>query len=770
MSFVLGLLFVLTAAAVMCVLPIVSLVRVTRLLAELNALRARVSLLEEELRLAAVAQPRPATDGERSGLGAREPEQAPTVPFEPVPAVLAPSEPAAAVASAHVNLPPLPSPVQPAAIHTASDVEAAIGGRLLLYAGVVVFVLGIGFFVKYAFEHEWITPTLRVALGAICGLAFIAGGLQLARRGYDTYGNILIGGGLAALYLSAYAAFQFYDLIGRTSASVLLIAITAAAATLADRQRHQGLAIMAVGGGFLTPFLVGGTTDAQLTLFSYVALLIAGTMVLAHRRDWPALHVVSYALTLLTVAAWADIHYRPWKYLRTEAFLTLYCLMFLVILRVSRRSESPLRDVSRFLLWSAPVIYHLASIAILSRHDIALPVYLILFALAGVAWSARTDRAWLRLAVWIAAILPFLGWSDAHGAPRWLLPSTATLGALFLMPLVAQVDRVTRWSATLKGADLVLLHLNALGTFYASWFVLEDLAMSWVPRIGVALALVHAAVARWLYPRPATLGEADARGVGGTELTSSLHALAAAFALVAATVAVEFDGRWVTAAWAAEGAAIMWIGLRVRREWFRFCGAALLGVAALRWMALSAAETPADFRLIWNESFALGGWIIALVYALAWWHAREPALPAESHGPSVAALLIGASILTTVLLTTQNGSYWEVRGATMADATFAEQLTLSVLWALYAGTLIAVGIRQRYAPIRYMAIALIGLTTTKVFLVDLSGLEGIYRVLGLLAVGAILLIVSFLYQRTRAASAVPPEPAVSGEATSPTQT
>ena len=106
----------------------------------------------------------------------------------------------------------------------------------------------------------------------------------------------------------------------------------------------------------------------------------------------------------------------------------------------------------------------------------------------------------------------------------------------------------------------------------------------------------------------------------------------------------------------------------------------------------------------------------------------------------------------------------------MADATFAEQLTLSVLWALYAGTLIAVGIRQRYAPIRYMAIALIGLTTTKVFLVDLSGLEGIYRVLGLLAVGAILLIVSFLYQRARAASAGPPETAVSGEATSPTQT
>jgi uncharacterized membrane protein len=35
----------------------------------------------------------------------------------------------------------------------------------------------------------------------------------------------------------------------------------------------------------------------------------------------------------------------------------------------------------------------------------------------------------------------------------------------------------------------------------------------------------------------------------------------------------------------------------------------------------------------------------------------------------------------------------------------------------------------------------------KVFVADLSGLEGIYRVLGLLVVGTILLLVSFLYQR-----------------------
>jgi uncharacterized membrane protein len=115
----------------------------------------------------------------------------------------------------------------------------------------------------------------------------------------------------------------------------------------------------------------------------------------------------------------------------------------------------------------------------------------------------------------------------------------------------------------------------------------------------------------------------------------------------------------------------------------------------------------------------------------------------------VATLLVAASALTVVLLSGQNASYWDLQGSTSADATFAEGLALSLIWAFYAALLIIVGIRRDYAPIRYAAMVLFGLTIAKVFLVDLSGLEGIYRVLGLLAVGTVLLVVSFLYQRRR---------------------
>ncbi len=148
----------------------------------------------------------------------------------------------------------------------------------------------------------------------------------------------------------------------------------------------------------------------------------------------------------------------------------------------------------------------------------------------------------------------------------------------------------------------------------------------------------------------------------------------------------------------------------------------------------------------------LGLWLTGLLYVMAWAHHKAaPSLPYRRD--SLATLLIAASIITTITLTAQSESYWQQQGGTSPDATFARGLTLSVLWAAYAGLLIVLGIRKRYPPIRYFAIGLLAITIGKVFLSDLSELEGIYRVLGLLIVGAILLVVSFLYQRvTRAAA------------------
>jgi len=186
------------------------------------------------------------------------------------------------------------------------------------------------------------------------------------------------------------------------------------------------------------------------------------------------------------------------------------------------------------------------------------------------------------------------------------------------------------------------------------------------------------------------------------------------------------------------------------QKWFRAAGIALFAAAIWRWLVFSVPSEPAVFEPLRNETLLLGLWLIALLYVMAWVHHKAQSL---TYRDNVAALLIAASTVTTIAMTVQSESYWQQQGATRPDATFARGLTLSVLWAAYAGLLIVLGIRKQYAPIRYFAIALLAVTIGKVFLSDLSQLEGIYRVLGLLIVGAILLVVSFLYQRVTRAPA-----------------
>src|SRR4029434_756117 len=126
---------------------------------------------------------------------------------------------------------------------------------------------------------------------------------------------------------------NLYMLVGPQVAFAALVVVTMAAAALADRTDSEAIAVVSVCGGFAQRFLVGGRGDQQVSLFSYVALLIAATMYLAHRRRWRWLNVASLALTIVTVAAWGNSYYTDAKYLRTELFLTLYCAMFIDVLR-----------------------------------------------------------------------------------------------------------------------------------------------------------------------------------------------------------------------------------------------------------------------------------------------------------------------------------------------------------------------------------------------------------------------------------------------------
>jgi uncharacterized membrane protein len=115
-----------------------------------------------------------------------------------------------------------------------------------------------------------------------------------------------------------------------------------------------------------------------------------------------------------------------------------------------------------------------------------------------------------------------------------------------------------------------------------------------------------------------------------------------------------------------------------------------------------------------------------------------------------------ANILAIIGLSAEASGYFKaqmetggVLGETFRDLKFARQLSLSVVWTIYGGAMLTVGILRSNRLLRWMALILLGMTIVKVFLVDLASLDTIYRIISFIVLGAILLVVSFLYQRFR---------------------
>lgn len=648
----------------------------------------------------------------------------------------------------------------------AASLEAQIGSNWLLYIGVVAIVVGVAYFEKLAFDNNWIGPAARVIQGAIAGAALFYGGWRFMRTRYRLYGQMIAGGGAAVFYLSIYAAFTLYHLIGRPPAFVFMCVVTAVAAWSADRRRAQGLALMAVGGGFATPFLLSSAAAAQIALFTYEAILIAGTMYLAHRRTWPWLNALSYAFTVLTVLAWASRFYTSSKYLVTEIFLTIFCAMYLYILRESRRSQRTVARLLHAVLHTAPFAYYIASLAILANHPVALLVYLVAATTAGCMAAARmpTIAGIVRLVLLVGVALPLLAWISSHTGRTWLVPALVTSGAIYVIHLIAHFEVTMREEDGLGRSDIAALHANALAAYLAAHWLIDAVDSRATAAAAALFAIWQAMIGAVLINRR--------RG-------HALHFMALAFTFLAVAIAIQFDGVWITIGWAAEGAVLMWLGLHERRNWLRAGGLIVFAMAVAKLLDLQFAQPTIDQTVLLNRRAACGAFVIALLYATTWLHAfagqegrdrrerREgsspsrlarpssPSRPFSPYATEVAAALVSAQVLTLSLFTSEIGTFWGLRLASdawpsgTADGRFVRELMLSITWAVYATGLIVVGIRKRYAPLRYTAFAVFGVTIVKVFGVDLARLDRIYRVSSILGLGVMLLLTSYLYHRFR---------------------
>jgi uncharacterized membrane protein len=526
---------------------------------------------------------------------------------------------------------PAPAESKPAALPPTkvpldreAELESKIGGHWLNRVGILAVLIGVSYFLKYAFDNEWIGPAGGVLIGLTAGLVIVVWSEHVRHSGYPIFSYSLKATGIGVLYLSLWTASQLYHLIPNSLAFIAMMSVTAATVGLALWQDAQVIAAFAVAGAFLTPVALSSGVNNAVGLFTYLFILDVGALFLVHYRAWIRVVIGSYIGTLILYAAWHATFYT------TDQFSTA-------------------------------------------------------------------------------------------------LISTSALFAMF-----ALVPFVTRYHPASFQTSLLAL-LNAAAYFFEVWELFEHTSDAGRAAIAaVALACLYFLMAYALRTRIGVMAD--------------IHWTIGAAFLIAA-VPIGMNGSWITMAWFVEGAGLIRVGQRRGTTYLRQLGGLALALGTVRLLGMD------DFnvtRLFFNErilSFVVA--IAALAYVLRILGIQG----GERDRKAAAMVLVMINVLALVALTGEITQTWrrqlqDTNAAGLRTLSIVRDFAYSALWMSYGAALMIVGFWKTSSFLRWQALILIGVTTGKVFLYDMSSLERGYRILSFIALGLILLVTSFLYQRS----------------------
>ncbi|GAB3907625.1 DUF2339 domain-containing protein [Larkinella knui] len=220
------------------------------------------------------------------------------------------------------------------------DLEKFIGENLINKIGIGILVLGIGYFVKFAIDQDWINEIGRVFIGILAGGSLIGVAHRL-RKSFGAFSSVLVGGGLAVLYFTIAIAFHDYHIFSQTVAFALMVVITGFSILLAISYDRVELAVVSLVGGFATPFMVSSGEGNYVVLFTYILILDVGMLVLAYFKKWNLVHIVAYGFTVLLYGAWLSdsiLENKP-HYRGALVFATLFYAVFLAMNLINNLKE-----------------------------------------------------------------------------------------------------------------------------------------------------------------------------------------------------------------------------------------------------------------------------------------------------------------------------------------------------------------------------------------------------------------------------------------------
>ncbi|MGD1840651.1 MAG: DUF2339 domain-containing protein [Thermonemataceae bacterium] len=668
---------------------------------------------------------------------------------------------------------------------TQRSLEDYIGGNLISKVGIAILVVGLGIFVKYAIDQNLINETLRIVL------SYVAGGLLLGaswwtKKKYTAYSAVLFSGAVAVGYFTTFIAFDFYQFYPQWLTLLLMLLISALTVYGAILYQQQIIGIVGLVGAYAVPLLVSDQSGEVVFFFSYVAFINTIILVVSFKQQWKATQWVAFFTTWLLFGSWfvSDTYYTTGGAQHkniTLIFSVLYGLIFLAITLVDQLYfKQPFKANSVLLLLINAFFLYIIGMAVLSTSRYEQSVFTFLNAvayglIAAGSYALRPMQRTLFYTLCATAIGFLVIWVPEALDGNWIPALWAVIavgvwwvgrkqvvgffetGALLLMSM-SLIGLVILWldiyyaEALLKEAqEDMYLFGNSL--FFTSLLIAALLAVIiWMHDIWPAIApntLQLTAKTTYTFALIAVTYLAFYHEIHYFFEVAYQRAIQQS--VQQASLQYQLQRIWLI------NYTLLYLGvfqlLNVKflqaKAWQRALTLVIIISTLLIFFSVAALESISNQAWLVGERPPVGLWLLSflifafpLAVSLRWGEASS-----QSHS----ALIVAANLLAIIGLSTTFTRIYVELAADIDTLSVvidnSRRFGYSILWGIYAFTLVAYGFWKKRKLHRIIGISLLGITLGKLFLRDLNYESTVSKIITFIIIGVLLLIVSFLYQK-----------------------
>ena len=633
-----------------------------------------------------------------------------------------------------------------------TNFEKYIGENLFGKIGILIFIIGIGFFVKYAIDQNWINETARTLMGYAVGAGMLVLAERLHKR-YHTFSSLLAGGAFGIYYLITAIAFHYYALFSHTIAFVILCVTTifmSAVSVLYDRKE---LAVTALVGGFIAPFIISTDSSSIISLQIYITILNIGMFCLAMYKKWAILPMVSFAFTYIilwgttALGSFSDSEAGT-TYPTLFAFATLFYVIFLLpvvfILRTQYGENTRLgllgiitANSFMYLIYGDFLLQHFEAssdtTAYLAFFIAAVNLAIHLYLRFRVEGQDTLRNLMLGLAVTFASMgIPIL-FSAANVLMVWAAESV-----LLLWLFTKEKNRIYE----LASAVLLLLTLGALAYYRTTDTFIHDtgdsLFFNGAFFVTTFVSIAYYVVAVIMQFNKELFSDTK-RLIAYTPCNAIAYALGFSILFLAFRDNFHFHLEQPISEYASLLTANIMLlgGALILRKRFEISENKLAYEISLYLAGILFAMT------VWNYTAPDGlllRWLMALVTIAYMAYCMRGQLLVTSNQRN---LHIEYSIISTLMWLTLT----RLLLITFNEVNFSTAFSLSL--GIAAFILMCIGMRYHSKEIRIVSLAEFGIVIGKLILNDVWAMPALGKIIVFISLGAILLILSFLYQKLK---------------------